>query len=140
MRIRDCISDVCSSDLAPWARTPARYCWKSPICTLTPRRRRPLLRGYAHSLNHSMGEAFKTDARQRAAYRSVDRGPVRPNPASCFKPAIMPALIDARRHRNRSVDRLDDIGKADAVRSEEHTSELPSLMRLAYAAFCLKTQ
>src|SRR3546814_3708909 len=31
-------------------------------------------------------------------------------------------------------------GKADAprVRSEEHTSELPSLMRTSYAVFCLK--
>src|SRR3546814_5179640 len=27
-----------------------------------------------------------------------------------------------------------------AVRSEEHTSELPSLIRTSYAAFCLNTQ
>src|SRR3546814_10206834 len=27
-----------------------------------------------------------------------------------------------------------------AARSEEHTSELPSLMRISYAVFCLKTQ
>src|SRR3546814_10726538 len=27
-----------------------------------------------------------------------------------------------------------------AVRSEEHTSELPSLMRISYAVFCLKKQ
>src|SRR3546814_9937751 len=27
---------------------------------------------------------------------------------------------------------------APAVRSEEHTSELPSLMRISYAVFCLK--
>src|SRR3546814_3075485 len=27
-----------------------------------------------------------------------------------------------------------------AVRSEEHTSELQSLMRISYAVFCLKTQ
>src|SRR3546814_5461384 len=26
----------------------------------------------------------------------------------------------------------------DALRSEEHTSELPSLMRISYALFCLK--
>src|SRR3546814_3578108 len=26
------------------------------------------------------------------------------------------------------------------VRSEEHTSELPSLMRISYAVFCLKTK
>src|SRR3546814_9642576 len=28
----------------------------------------------------------------------------------------------------------------DDIRSEEHTSELPSLMRLSYAVFCLKTK
>src|SRR3546814_6183055 len=27
---------------------------------------------------------------------------------------------------------------ADAIRSEEHTSELQSLMRISYAVFCLK--
>src|SRR3546814_3152270 len=29
-------------------------------------------------------------------------------------------------------------GKAKALRSEEHTSELQSLMRISYAVFCLK--
>src|SRR3546814_9026753 len=28
--------------------------------------------------------------------------------------------------------------QANEVRSEEHTSELPSLMRISYAVFCLK--
>src|SRR3546814_9898160 len=31
------------------------------------------------------------------------------------------------------------MAKADHVRSEEHTSELQSLMRISYAVFCLKT-
>src|SRR3546814_1030642 len=31
-----------------------------------------------------------------------------------------------------------DVGCAIAVRSEEHTSELQSLMRISYAVFCLK--
>src|SRR3546814_1405106 len=30
------------------------------------------------------------------------------------------------------------LGEAEAVRSEEHTSELQSLMRISYAVFCLK--
>src|SRR3546814_9434412 len=30
------------------------------------------------------------------------------------------------------------VANADAVRSEEHTSELQSLMRISYAVFCLK--
>src|SRR3546814_5468274 len=30
------------------------------------------------------------------------------------------------------------VGRMEAVRSEEHTSELQSLMRISYAVFCLK--
>src|SRR3546814_2530714 len=34
---------------------------------------------------------------------------------------------------------IEDIGRApDNLRSEEHTSELQSLMRISYAVFCLK--
>src|SRR3546814_5052900 len=32
----------------------------------------------------------------------------------------------------------DDSAAANAARSEEHTSELQSLMRISYAVFCLK--
>src|SRR3546814_9415828 len=31
-----------------------------------------------------------------------------------------------------------DVGQAVEIRSEEHTSELQSLMRISYAVFCLK--
>src|SRR3546814_8147050 len=45
--------------------------------------------------------------------------------------------------RDRAIDleaRLDEheIGAAPERRSEEHTSELQSLMRISYAVFCLK--
>src|SRR3546814_6759426 len=40
-----------------------------------------------------------------------------------------------RRRRVRQVPRRDRSG---AHRSEEHTSELQSLMRISYAVFCLK--
>src|SRR3546814_6342778 len=36
-----------------------------------------------------------------------------------------------------AVERLH-FGALDAFRSEEHTSELQSLMRISYAVFCLK--
>src|SRR3546814_7558492 len=35
-------------------------------------------------------------------------------------------------------DPINDQATADMVRSEEHTSELQSLMRISYAVFCLK--
>src|SRR3546814_7507424 len=38
-----------------------------------------------------------------------------------------------------SLDENDDL-RIEYVRSEEHTSELQSLMRLSYAVFCLKKQ
>src|SRR3546814_2152808 len=61
--------------------------------------------------------------------------------------ALALAYIDAR----DVMRRLDDVcgpagwqdsyaetGKGRLIRSEEHTSELQSLMRIAYAVFCLK--
>src|SRR3546814_7669581 len=39
----------------------------------------------------------------------------------------------------RMMDHLDASGRF-ALRSEEHTSELQSLMRISYAVFCLKKQ
>src|SRR3546814_9302359 len=43
---------------------------------------------------------------------------------------VRPAQIDRRR--------LDTNAVSDEIRSEEHTSELQSLMRNSYAVFCLK--
>src|SRR3546814_6908720 len=68
--------------------------------------------------------------------------------------------IDAAEGRLHQLDRVDelvdilglefdvdavDVGEALeedrlALRSEEHTSELQSLMRISYAVFCLKTK
>src|SRR3546814_9644334 len=51
------------------------------------------------------------------------------------------ALAERARHRarqTRSPDRADRGIVDDALRSEEHTSELQSLMRNSYAVFCLK--
>src|SRR3546814_6786799 len=44
----------------------------------------------------------------------------------------IPSLVDAQ------TSLPPDEGKAIAQRSEEHTSELQSLMRISYAVFCLK--
>src|SRR3546814_4088038 len=38
----------------------------------------------------------------------------------------------------RYVEVIDDFPRSAAKRSEEHTSELQSLMRISYAVFCLK--
>src|SRR3546814_1510738 len=53
------------------------------------------------------------------------------------------AEVDLRRHAARAVEHEHDIcllplGDRHRARSEEHTSELQSLMRISYAVFCLK--
>src|SRR3546814_9836661 len=45
----------------------------------------------------------------------------------------------ADRHRDRE-QQASDCDVHEAQRSEEHTSELQSLMRNSYALFCLKTK
>src|SRR3546814_5313720 len=52
------------------------------------------------------------------------------------------ALDDAEavepRHLDIEEDQIGLVGLDRADRSEEHTSELQSLMRISYAVFCLK--
>src|SRR3546814_11919005 len=52
-------------------------------------------------------------------------------------------VVQARaQHRQRGLQAMRQVGHRVAlvveVRSEEHTSELQSLMRISYAVFCLK--
>src|SRR3546814_10379775 len=55
---------------------------------------------------------------------------------SGFRQALPPNHFDVRRRRRRAEFHLTD--RDCAPRSEEHTSELQSLMRISYAVFCLK--
>src|SRR3546814_8808839 len=55
------------------------------------------------------------------------------------------ALSTALINRTQALAEFVDRGKvgplrAECARSEEHTSELQSLMRISYAVFCLKTK
>src|SRR3546814_5010268 len=49
----------------------------------------------------------------------------------------LPPSQEGRDHR-KYVEAVDAIGSLRGERSEEHTSELQSLMRTSYAVFCLK--
>src|SRR3546814_6470794 len=50
-----------------------------------------------------------------------------------------PGVLAAVRQFEVHVARIDDLAAPlECTRSEEHTSELQSLMRISYAVFCLK--
>src|SRR3546814_7651975 len=56
-------------------------------------------------------------------------------------PACLPPPPQARRpvrRNHRCRQSVRDVGSRAPPRSEEHTSELQSLMRISYAVFCLK--
>src|SRR3546814_8526070 len=66
-----------------------------------------------------------------------------------FRPRAAPRTRRGRAHARRECARhqrtrrpagADRGGRNGALRSEEHTSELQSLMRISYAVFCLKNK
>src|SRR3546814_9712333 len=113
MRISDWSSDVCSSDLRPEAFAtidPAGSDHEEGI----ERRRR----------NHV--ERRRLERRCARAHDDENAGE-----ADDHRPPAPPTHVLAQqRHRER--------GNEHGRRSEEHTSELQSLMRSSYAVFCLK--
>src|SRR3546814_1377661 len=51
---------------------------------------------------------------------------------------LTPPLVLAQRSRTEQLLVVASVVDGVGVRSEEHTSELQSLMRISYAVFCLK--
>src|SRR3546814_6467755 len=75
---------------------------------------------------------FRSPVRRGAA---GDRERVAPHPRSpCHDRSAAPAA----RNPGRDLRALLDHREGTGLRSDEHTSELQSLMRISYAVFCLK--
>src|SRR3546814_6285589 len=73
-------------------------------------------------------------------YTTLFRSPVPPSPVARLtrrRPRAKPGALSCGSLGRRHVCGHDDGAKATR-RSEEHTSELQSLMRISYAVFCLK--
>src|SRR3546814_9414942 len=113
MRISDWSSDVCSSDLRPGIRAPAsrhgRSCAQKRRPETSPRHR-PTGRSASSLTSHTIHS--RNGAGRQAA--------------QTFELAGLGAFSGSR--STHSINR----------RSEEHTSELQSLMRISYAVSCLK--
>src|SRR3546814_1376028 len=121
MRISDWSSDVCSSDL-----NALQQCGYVEIgVELGPMQAQP---GSANlnvgqRIGGSVGQAFGEPRRKCQLDTRIQRHHY-----------ARAAAIVARRDGMASGAQF-----SHALRSEEHTSELQSLMRISYAVFCLKT-
>src|SRR3546814_6074756 len=120
MRISDWSSDVCSSDLAPRARArrfptphhpPAARDHDVP-CPISPEQKHGLIMSQDREIVRTRQR--NTSCPTRCGGRRGCEAETCPPHASCHLALIVSA------------------------RSEEHTSELQSLMRISYAVFCLK--
>src|SRR3546814_3630604 len=117
MRISDWSSDVCSSDLCG-ARAGGAGISRS-LVPARPRRRR----------NRRRRRPGRVRAPDPNLFRRLESGRRQSEAAGL------------RQARPEGVGRAHDRRAEPAVvadRSEEHTSELQSLMRISYAVFCLK--
>src|SRR3546814_4684715 len=116
MRISDWSSDVCSSDLKkllPLFRIEEHH----PNWNLSP--------GVVGVISHRLPPQYL--ARHRIRYKQ--RRATRPIVAA-FEHDALP--------KDAAPAGCDAFGTPGGLRSEEHTSELQSLMRISYAVFCLK--
>src|SRR3546814_4551474 len=74
----------------------------------------------------------------------LDRGDPRPEPGERQGRRDQQQHEGDRQRRREQADGVERHGEEEAksryprIRSEEHTSELQSLMRISYAVFCLK--
>src|SRR3546814_2911588 len=112
MRISDWSSDVCSSDLDVSQRSTS-------ICVLDPDGK-TVVEGQAKTNPFEIG---------RYLQKRLE------GPLKLGMDRIL-ALPWAAQERRLVEKRLEAQGRL--TRSEEHTSELQSLMRISYAVFCLK--
>src|SRR3546814_2625330 len=109
MRISDWSSDVCSSDLS--TPPPTQPPW---MAASTGTRQRSI--------------TAKVSCISATARRICS--PTRPRSPCSMSPAILPNAA-------RSSPPVKCLPVEAITRSEEHTSELQSLMRISYAVFCL---
>src|SRR3546814_4848519 len=118
MRISDWSSDVCSSDLRTAGSRIRTARGIGPARASIPRMGPAGRRRRLAAPGPGLPATDRTLARTTAALHRQDAGKL----AACGRAA----RDAARRHGDRNA------------RSEEHTSELQSLMRISYAVFCLK--
>src|SRR3546814_8139809 len=145
MRISDWSSDVCSSDLCI---TPDNRCCRGTALSDHFSRR---LDGRDLSVGGLIRARSSADI-QDSFCRSQSPSDHHPNPRVGFPEIriIDPDRIVGSTHRlpHVSTITIQETPKRSAImpkrglqkvlRSEEHTSELQSLMRISYAVFCLK--
>src|SRR3546814_8409907 len=126
MLISDWSSDVCSSDLHPRGVGQAPVTWTIAKAGLAP------------SSRLTAAAPRRGTHRQAAGWPTCRRAPRQTSDRTGARPLRDPHRAGCRRPLRTVLVSRPDWLRDSARRSEEHTSELQSLMRISYAVFCLK--
>src|SRR3546814_6062755 len=129
MRISDWSSDVCSSDLDRQTFQNAPRQRREP--SAREARRIASLENRIEKIDAELEDAYDTEDEDKAATLEERRDQVA-GELQTIEEGLRDYTPDVRAVAGAIVT-LDGNG-----RSEEHTSELQSLMRITYAVFCLK--
>src|SRR3546814_2702998 len=139
MRISDWSSDVCSSDLLIAAADAFQAVLVVLSFVVEPRRSAQVYNVYNADIGASILGTKASDLVCEEGHLEEMGGAFRAGRI------IMPAVEDEPVVGHRAdglggfeVVVLEPVGQRRPDRSEEHTSELQSLMRNSYAVFCLK--
>src|SRR3546814_7629586 len=143
MRTSDRSSDVCSSELRGSASRAALSPFKDrsqPLPYTDAQGLKPVSHlAAAHFMKQRRGDAGTghADGMTKRYARAVDIEHI----VVTIVVAPAPGLQHRQHLRRKCFVELDEVDVAPAnPRSEEHTSELQSLMRISYAVFCLKNK
>src|SRR3546814_6771989 len=83
-------------------------------------------------------EAFVVDLHRHDACAAGDEGVAGADRAGVLEPDMVAGVEQQRADQEEGLLRAGHDEHLVGIRSEEHTSELQSLMRISYAVFCLK--
>src|SRR3546814_6823008 len=152
MRIRDWSSDGCSSELAQFEPHPGHPQHDRPHPSdggaagggVRLSRAATSASGVAGgTTSHAPGVLPLTTV--TAPFGHTPRHPTSTTPAAALRPFLRPRYLRSALASEVVPSgpkpppaRLPHLRQTSTVRSEEHTSELQSLMRISYAVFCLK--
>src|SRR3546814_1360253 len=91
-----------------------------------------------HCLRFALAPGLEDGMAVAYAQRSGTAAPVRGHARGATFAATTPRPTPSALLELHTLQALDAILAGASLRSEEHTSELQSLMRISYAVFCLK--
>src|SRR3546814_1500798 len=141
MRISDWSSALCSSDLEPAPRAAALSQPQPP-----ERKRHPHRAGQSarHPRHAALPPKHPAEAYGGEQHRHCEDVAERLHPRAGLRHARPQSGDIGKREEGQGQPKSqpgkdrERGGRREAERSEEHTSELQSLMRISYAVFCLK--